>query len=284
MTDYYEDDYDLEEEGQPPSAAARFRERVSIWFGALIAAAIVGGLGLWVYGLTQREATTIPVIRAALDPAKTQPEPSGQEPEDQQAISSYDAGTAPPEPAKPESSPPPEGVPVIAFAPPPERPAAEDLAMGELQSGTASVAEIVSAAEPEAPAPPAGPEGTGSDLAPTASPPVLVRPPDLTQRIAAAVAADSEEAKLAALAEASAVQVQLGAFTERELTEAEWARIYKANEDILHGRALVVQSTISGGRRYFRLRVGPFRDRIEAQNVCRALQARQQDCLVAVNN
>ncbi len=45
----------------------------------------------------------------------------------------------------------------------------------------------------------------------------------------------------------------------------------------------MIQSTISGGRRFFRLRAGPFENRIEAQNVCRALQARGQDCLVAVN-
>ena len=88
---------------------------------------------------------------------------------------------------------------------------------------------------------------------------------------------------LAARAAASAVQIQLGAFRSRAETEAAWARIYRANEDVLRGRALVLQSTISGGRRFFRLRVGPFRDRIEAQNVCRALQARGQDCLVAVN-
>jgi len=99
-----------------------------------------------------------------------------------------------------------------------------------------------------------------------------------------AQAEESEATKLAAAAAASAVQIQLGAFPEREKSESEWQRIYKANEDILYGRTLVIQSTVSGGQRYFRMRVGPFRDRIEAQNICRALQARKQDCLVAVNN
>jgi hypothetical protein len=95
--------------------------------------------------------------------------------------------------------------------------------------------------------------------------------------------AASADEVLAALAEVSIVQIQLGAFPDRDQTESEWERIYKANEDILNGRALVVQGTISGGKRFFRMRAGPFKDRVEAQNVCRALLARGQDCLVTVN-
>ena len=102
-------------------------------------------------------------------------------------------------------------------------------------------------------------------------------------RMAVARRATSEEAELASRAAASRVQIQLGAFPDKELTRSEWARIYRNNEDILAGRALVVQSTISGGRRFFRLRAGPFKDQIEARNVCRALQARGQGCLVVVN-
>ena len=102
--------------------------------------------------------------------------------------------------------------------------------------------------------------------------------------MAAARSAITEEAMLASRAAASAVKIQLGAFPDRNQTTSEWARIYKANEDILSGRALVVQNTISGGRRFFRLRAGPFKDRVEAQNVCRALQARRQDCIVAMND
>jgi hypothetical protein len=101
--------------------------------------------------------------------------------------------------------------------------------------------------------------------------------------MAAAQQSISAEAELSARAMASAVQIQLGAYPDREVTKAEWEKIYEANRDVLSGRALVVQSTISGGRRFFRMRAGPFKDRIEAQNVCRALQARSQDCLVAVN-
>ena len=116
-----------------------------------------------------------------------------------------------------------------------------------------------------------------------AMPVAPARPGDLAQLMAAARRATTEEAELAARAAASVVQIQLGAFPDKELTRSEWARIYRANEDILAGRALVLQSTISGGRRFFRLRAGPFKDQIEARNVCRALPARAQDCLVVVN-
>jgi hypothetical protein len=283
MTDYYDDDYDVAEDAQQTPGGGGLGSRLSMWFGAFLATSIIGGVGVWGYGLTQRDVSAIPVIQASLGPAKVQAPEAATDQGTQPEITSYSSGTQPG-----AASAPPAGEPVIAFAPPPERPAAEDVPMGLIQGGTAAVSEIVqegAAAQPEAAAgQDAAAQGDASDLAPAASPPVLVRPPDLAARVEAALAAESEETKLAASAAASAVQIQLGAFPERALTESEWTRIYRANEDILAGRALVVQSTISGGRRFFRLRVGPFRDRIEAQNVCRALQARQQDCLVAVNN
>lgn len=263
MRDRYEDDYDIAEEDRQPGWRARVAARLSLWTGAILAMAIIVGVGVWGYRLTQRDASAIPVIHAALTPPKVQPEGSG-EVTPQQEITSYDAGSG--------TTP----APSIAFAPPPERPADEDVAMGTLQQPPAAPAAETPPAE-AAPAPAL--PGDATAVAPAASPVAPSRPPDLAKRVAAA----SEEEKLAALAAASAVQIQLGAFPSRDKTESEWDRIYKANEDILARRALVVQSTISGGRRFFRLRAGPFKDRIEAQNICRALQARGVDCLVAVN-
>ena len=63
-----------------------------------------------------------------------------------------------------------------------------------------------------------------------------------------------------------------------------WSAISKANQDVLRGRALAVQSTVSGGTTFYRLRVGPFSNRAEAVSVCRALKARDQDCIVARNS
>jgi hypothetical protein len=241
---------------------------MSTWLGAALALAVIGGLVFWSYRLGQRDATAVPVIRAALEPAKVQPDDPGGAEIAHQDITSYNAGDGAGAPTE------------ITFAPPPERPAREDVAMGALPDGEEEVA-VATAGDAAAGA--GASAGDGSAQAPVASPVAPVRPGDLSQHMAAAQRAISEETDLASRAAASRVQIQLGAFPDKERTKSEWLRVFKANEDILAGRALVVQSTISGGRRFFRLRAGPFKDRIEAQNVCRALQSRGLDCLVAVN-
>ena len=279
----------------------RYGEQFSTWFGASLALLLIVALVVWAYRLGHRDVTAIPVIRAVLEPAKVQPDEPGGAKVAHQDISSYSAGAVDAADtadttgtAGGAKSPSTE----ITFAPPPERPAEEDVAMGALQPTpsaenpapeTAPEATARAIEDPAGEAPGEDPEATetaaldASDLAPGASPRVRVRPRDLVQRMAAARRAIFEEAEPELRAAASQVQIQLGAFPDRNVTKSEWERIYRANEDILQDRALVVQSTISGGRRFFRLRSGPFKDRIEAQNVCRALQARGQDCLVAVN-
>jgi hypothetical protein len=288
MRDEFEDDYYVAEDAPRQGWRGRFADRMSTWLGAVLALLVIGGLVFWGYQLGQRDASAVPVIRAAQDPAKVQPDDPGGAEIAHQDITSYDAGTGAPAPDE------------ITFAPPSERPAAEDVAMGALPDGaeeTAAQATGETAAEAgetsdetidvatadDAGAGPEVPAGDATDQAPGASPVAPVRPGDLSQRMAAARQAISEEATLVARAAASRVQIQLGAFPDKQLTRSEWARIYRANDDILAGRALVVQSTISGGRRFFRLRAGPFKDQIEARNVCRALQAREHDCLVVVN-
>jgi hypothetical protein len=264
MRDDLDDDHGAEE-GAFAGWRARLTRAVSVWGGAALAVAVITGVALWGWNLAGRDASEVPVIRAALSPAKVQPDDPGGAEIAYQDISAYRAGSGTAAPTE------------IVFAPPPERPSPEDVAVAALtgEGATASDASPALAAS----ASPAATEGA----APAVAPLVRARPADLRQRMAAARQAASEEEKLAERAAASPVQIQLGAFPEREQTETMWERIYRANEDILRGRALVVQSTISGGRRFFRLRAGPFDDRIEAQNVCRALQSRGQDCLVAVN-
>ena len=286
MRDEFEDDYYVAEDEPRQGWRGRFAERMSTVLGALLALVVIGGLVYWGYRLGQRDASAVPVIRAALDPAKVRPDDSGGAEIAHQDITSYGAGES-------------EGAPTqFNFAPPMERPAAEDVAMGALPDGEEVAAPETTgetAGEPGSETGAAndlatagdGPEASvdgGTEQAPEASPVAPARPGDLAQLMAAARRATTEEAELAARAAASVVQIQLGAFPDKELTRSEWARIYRANDDILAGRALVVQNTISGGRRFFRMRAGPFKDQIEARNVCRALQARGQECLVVVVN
>lgn len=267
MRNDYDDDYGGAGQYGTDSNRAAAAEKLSMWAGAALGIALIGGLFFWVVGLGDRDVSEIPVIQAALQPEKVQPDDPGGAETAHQEIASYDAGKSQPPAIQ------------VAFAPPPERPAKEDLAMGVLANQ--AVVTLLDAPVPTpAPSPVAVsvPRGEGTDLAPPISPVAPRRPADLSQRMAAVSAVD-----LADLAAASAVQIQLGAFPDRDQTKREWTRLYKANSDLLTGRALVMQSTISGGRRFFRMRAGPFKDRVEAQNVCRALQARGLDCLVAVN-
>ena len=277
MRDEFEDDYYVADDGVRQGWRGRFSARLSTGLGAALALVVIGGLVSWGYRLGQRDASAVPVIRAALGPAKMQPDDPGGAEIAYQDITSYTAGDGERGPAQ------------FTFAPPPERPAAEDVAMGALPDGEEQTAResadetgetIAMATTGDAGAGPDASTGDGTEQAPETSPMAPTRPGDLAQRMAAARRAISEEVELASRAAASAVQIQLGFFPDKERTRSEWVRIYRANEDILAGRALVVQGAISGGRRIFRLRAGPFKDQIEARNVCRALQARGQGCVV----
>jgi SPOR domain len=110
------------------------------------------------------------------------------------------------------------------------------------------------------------------------------RPSDLLARVDEAVrSAERSAAELSRRAAESPVQIQLAADPDEQVIRGMWHRIAQANQDILHDRDLAVQTTVSGGRTYYRLRVGPFSGISEAHAVCQALEARGQDCIVARN-
>ncbi|MEM9061027.1 MAG: SPOR domain-containing protein [Pseudomonadota bacterium] len=348
-----------------PSRFSRIRGAISTAIGALVAMALLLTLGVWFYRLGVRDAQNVPIIRAAVEPAKTRPEDPGGLVAPHQDVSSY--GVA-------DSS----GVQASAavIAPPPPEPRAEDVAMGELTPvSTAPVAplkpedaapassissavdgalsqvstedliqqaeaiaaavraseqpKVDAAAEPaviaavekpeidtpeqpletaaespetgeklalaepavadqqdeasQAADEPAEPEFSGGlPEAPASSPLALKRPANLLDRVKqASVAEKASASELSARAANSAVQIQLAADPNEAVIRAMWAKIQRANDDILHDRALAVGTTISGGKTFYRLRVGPFRDGAEARSVCQALKARGQDCLVA---
>ena len=140
-------------------------------------------------------------------------------------------------------------------------------------------------AEPEAePEPVVPPVDEGSELAPVFSPAINRRPQDLRERQRRAIEAEQiDQATLTARAESSRVKIQLRASPSRAEILAAWNRIQSANRDVLGAKALALQTTTSGGTQFFRLRVGPFRNRAEANSVCEALRARGQDCIVTTS-
>jgi len=226
---------------------------------------------------------------AATDPAAASPLPPAAAPE------------AGPDPATRVPAP----VPQLSFAPPSspaesaarpadaaqipgtaEAPATTPRADEEIDLAALPPAreiETAAAEEPETAQPGPG-EEAATPLAPTLSPTAPSRPGDLDKRmVAAAAAAQISAQALRERAAASTIQIQLGAYPSADETRAQWQRISTAHREILLGRVLAMQTTQSGGQTWYRLRVGPFSGRAEANSLCEALQARGQACIVATN-
>lgn len=218
-------------------------------------------------------------------------------------------GTLPPEPADrpdpvmpaiPPSSPGSRVAAAPAAAPAPE-PAPPAAAASSQSPASGSVQPALAAgAGPSAPVLPTsvpagataeqaslaapGPIPGATEYAPPLSPVAPRRPADLRERMAAAVvAAEQNAGDLARRAAESQVQVQLAADPDEGVIRSMWKRISQANSDLLRDRELAVQTTVSGGTTFYRLRVGPFGGVSEARAVCQALKARGQDCIVARN-
>lgn len=300
---------DMEAEAGAPSWFSRVKGAVSTGVGAVLALAILMGLGVWFYGLGTRDVADVPIIRAAAEPAKVRPADPGGMVTPHQQIASYEAAKVQP-----------ASVNAAVLAPAIPAPRAEDVAMSRLaverpvpasrpapeepvlREETAEVAREPAAPEPQqiaainpetvtdeapvaeqsAPAPRPAPGGTAN--APRLSPVAPSRPRDLKARMkAASQKAEKSAESLVSQAAASRVQIQLAADPDEIAMRLQWERVLKANRDVLRDKALAIQTTQSGGTTFYRLRVGPFRDAAEAKGVCQALRARGQDCIVAKN-
>ncbi|MEM1384846.1 MAG: SPOR domain-containing protein [Pseudomonadota bacterium] len=285
---------------EPPSGISILRGAAgfaSIWLGTAVAASVAGAVGVWGYQLTERSASDIPVIRAALGPAKTRPEDPGGNDTPNQDIQSFaliaaeERGSAAETLAPPSAKPREEDVAMAALSPPTGEEERQTSPL-DIDAVPKPLRRPGAVAEPppdqETPVLPASTPTeqvpAATDRAPAASPIVRPRPSDIGARIeratrTAAVRRDT----LQKAASTSDVQIQLGAFSSQTETLAIWSRVSRQHADVLRGRALAVQQTVSGGTTWYRLRVGPFRDRAEANSVCQALIARGQDCIIASN-
>jgi cell division septation protein DedD len=79
------------------------------------------------------------------------------------------------------------------------------------------------------------------------------------------------------------IWVQVAA-SKRRNDAAEFARrVIKRNKDLIGTRSVSVQKArLRHAGTIYRSRVGPFRKHAAAENVCKKLKARRQDCLVAI--
>ncbi|MFO7857165.1 MAG: SPOR domain-containing protein [Paracoccaceae bacterium] len=258
--------------------------------GAAVALASLAGLAIWANGLMTRDPGEIPFLRAEDGPMKIAPEdPGGLELEDaDRAVTRIMR--------RGEADAP-------ALAPPAEAPAAEDLPLprlaAEVAEGPSEVAPAPREIEPdpegrtEAETSPidaavaealreAADDGEAATAAGTAQAPAAT--PLAPRRPAGAPAAARTETAAAAppiALGAGDVAVQLGAFDSEAIAEAQWRRHLDRNEDLLGRLAHAVTTVRSGGRTLWRLRAGPMPSVARAQELCAALEARGDACIVA---
>jgi len=77
-----------------------------------------------------------------------------------------------------------------------------------------------------------------------------------------------------------AYRVQLGAYSSETAAERTWRLVRGQFSEQMEGKSAEYEDVQSGDRTLFRLRVGPFADRVAADQVCLALRAREQACIV----
>jgi cell division septation protein DedD len=102
--------------------------------------------------------------------------------------------------------------------------------------------------------------------------------------VAVPIEAKSEPAaQIAALPEAKAGDyvVQLAALRVKDSARPAWVQMQKSHPLLLGDRELAIQKVDLGDRGiFYRVQAGFFAERAGARDLCNALKARGQDCLV----
>ena len=76
--------------------------------------------------------------------------------------------------------------------------------------------------------------------------------------------------------------IQLGSFPNASLAAAAWSKIKSSNQDLLADHSPAIRpAEIPGKGTWYRLRVGGFSDKAEAQTACQQLTTAGQACIIA---
>ena len=277
----------------------------------VVALAMFGGV-LWYgynWGIEQLAATRLPVIVADTTPLKTRPEsPGGIEVLNQDVAVLNDAAPGPGEPQAERLLPPPE-TPQVAQTEAPQGLSVaevENLLGPPLETAAAPIENLVTTEQTQAPAAPqiaapeiavpeiavpeiAAPQVAAASLPEAAAEPALPEPqveapPVPEPTVAVPAEAKSEPAaQIAALPEAKAGDyvVQLAALRVKDRARPAWAQMQKSHPSLLGERELAIQKVDLGDRGiFYRVQAGFFANRAGASDLCNALKARGQDCLV----
>jgi hypothetical protein len=298
-------DRDFAEYGVPGGYGPGRAQRLVQIAGAVSSLALVVALGVWGYRLAVRDIAGVPVIRALEGPARLAPADPGGEVADHQGLAVNDvvaegAAAAPAErlvlapapvelsledapglsaPAAPEAEMQPARLEMPAEMVPVEPQETDDaVAMALAEALGIEPDEIdtgVEVASLDAEGLPA-PEG-----AITKSPRPQPRPDRNAEGAApqaAAEVAPPPEVDAGTL-EPGTRLVQFGTFDSDAEARAEWTRLAGRFGDLMAGKSLVIQSAVSGGRTFYRLRALGFESEDDARRFCSALVIENASCI-----
>ena len=297
-------DRDFAGYGAPAAHGPGRAQRLVQMAGAVSSVALVVALGLWGYRLAVRDIAGVPVIRALEGPARVAPEEPGGAVADHQGLAVNDVvaeGSAAPPAERLVLAPKPveltlEDGPGLADGQPPEEAELQPASMADPAAMVAPAAgesdDAVAAAlaealgiEPEAVE--TGVETAALDAAGQPAPEGAVtrspRPmprPDRTAAAAeaAAVVAPPVEVDPATLAPGTRL-VQFGTFDSDKEARAEWTRLAGRFGVLMEGKSMVIQSAVSGGSTFYRLRALGFEGEDDARRFCSALLIENASCI-----
>ena len=266
MRDESLSDYDFALDDDAPAPGGAWKAAL----GAGLSLCLLAGLVVWSYRLGVRDATEVPVIRAMVQDLRVAPDDPGglQVAHQDRQVYGLTGGTV-----RSEAE--------VVLAPPPEPLLAEDEPMSRLVPAALVAADPASDpadAPQESPltidamvAAVVAPSGSGVQ---SPLPPARPRPGP-APTVAAAAAAAGTPSPLA-----GRPAIQLGAYLTEDVARNQWRVLSARNGDLLAGRQPVVDVLVGPTRTLYGLRAAPFATVAEAQGLCAALRARNEDCLV----
>lgn len=296
-------DRDFAEYGVPAAHGPGRAQRLVQMAGAASSIALVVALGVWGYRLAVRDIAGVPVIRALEGPARMAPEDPGGAVADHQGLAVNDVvaeGAAAPPAERLVLAPKPveltlEDGPGLADGLPPEEAEVQPASMadpaamvppaaGESDDAVAAALAEALGIEPEAVE--TGVETAALDAeglpapegAVTRSPRPMPRPDRGGAAGTAAVIAPPVEVDPATLAPGTRL-VQFGTFDSEKEARAEWIRLAGRFGVLMEGKSMVIQSAVSGGSTFYRLRALGFEGEDDARRFCSALLIENASCI-----
>ncbi|MEM8870304.1 MAG: SPOR domain-containing protein [Pseudomonadota bacterium] len=290
------------------------------WGAVALSLSLLVIFGLWAYRLGVRDAREIPVIQALDRPARVQPSDPGGTlmPNQGLEVNEILGGDAAQTPREATLAPAtldlndedtPAGDVQAADTAATSSGASEPAAVPDPADEIAALLERALSGDdddsgsiealPAVPPlpfvrPRSRPEGLVASSVPTApaEPTVVAAVPDPaptavqggvlsaenTTRSAAVSPSDADPASLPA----GTRLVQLGAYEGNVQAEAQWERLMKAHGDLLGGKSHFVQTRVSNGQTYYRLRVIGMETENDQTFLCEALKARSVDCIPVI--